>query len=167
MKFIYRIPRLLRLITLSIVVLALLLIALFFIAMKSIGLTFQPTSNMISRIESTGRDAICADLIGKWLIRGDYRTWEFTNDGTFIEVVDFLNHYRMVERYTCDDSTRTARIPFAGPGAPTNGYTAFCCTTVRLGSIAGDRMVIYVGGYNEDPRDFDIGASRIRVIEKK
>ena len=165
MKFIKKIPKLLRIIILLIFLLALILIASLFIQMKNIGFTFEPTPNMISRIESAGRDATCADLIGKWSIRGDFMKWEFKEDGTFIGERTFFEEYRMVDRYTCDDSTKTANIPFCGPGE--SGCTVFCCITTRLGRISDDRMVIYEGGYNQDPLELDPITSRVLVIERK
>ena len=165
MKFINKIPKLIRIIILLIILLALILITLIFVSWKNSGLTFNPTPKMISRIESTGRDATCADLIGKWLIRGDFGTWEFREDGTFVGEQNFFEEYRMVDRYTCDDSTKTANIPFCGPGE--SGCTVFCCITTRLGRISDDRMVIYEGGYNQDPLELDPITSRVLVIERK
>ncbi len=161
MKFIKKIPKLLR----FIILLALLLIALFFIFLKIMEFTLEPTPNMISRIESTGREATCGDLIGKWLIRGDFKTWEFREDGTFVQDYSVLDEFDLVYTYTCDDSTRTANIPFCGPGP--SGCTVFCCITTRLGTISDDRMVIYEGGYLQDPLELDPNASRVRVIERK
>ena len=153
MKFIKKLPKLLRLMILLIILLALILIALSFIWGKINGL-IEPTPNMISRFESTGRDATCADLIGKWLILGEATTWEFRENGTFVVEGLFIDEYRMESRYTCNDSTRKAEIPFCGPGA--SGCTVFCCTTTRLGRISDDRMVIDTGV-----------ASRVHVIERK
>ena len=110
---------------------------------------------MISRIESTGRDATCADLIGNWRVLGKFMTWEFREDGTF-GVEGFLGDvYRIEHPYTCDDSTRTATIPFLDTCAPPN--TAMLVTT-RLGAISEDRMMIYTG--NTD-------ASDVYVMERK
>jgi len=161
MKFIRKIPKLLRLIILFLIVLALLLIALFFVYLKIMGFTFEPTPNMISRIESTGRDATCADLIGTWSIRGDFKTWEFREDGTFVQDYSVLDEWDLIWSYTCDDSTRTAMIPLVDTAAPPNA--PMCCATTLLGTISDDRMVIYMGyGHKLDP-----DAGPVYVIERK
>jgi len=173
MKFIKKIPKLLR----FIILLALLLIALFLIFLKIIGFALEPTPNMISKIESTGRDATCADLIGKWSILGSPKTWEFgeievrtveiygvsklIRDGKFVELIVLWNDYRIEHPYTCDDYTRTAKIPMWDTAAP--DYTAMCCLTTRLGAISEDRMVIYMG-YGDN---WDSDASSVFVIKRK
>jgi len=171
MNFKKKIPRLLRIIILLIILLVLILIAWYFIFLKINGL-IEPTHNMISRIESTGRDATCADLIGKWLILGEAKTWEFgeievrtveindvpklIRDGTFVEEPAFFEGYGIEHPYTCDDSTRTAKIPFLDTCAPPN--IATCCLTTRLGAISDDRMMIYTG---------DTDAKDVYVMERK
>lgn len=152
MKFLKQVPKILRLI----IPLMMLVIGLLYfyssLAIREINLALtipSPPVELVSEIEITGRDAICADLIGMWSILGRFKTWEFRKDGRFIETQElkftnidgWIGDYRIESKYTCDDSMRTAKIPFPETMAEV-GYVN-CCSTIRLGAISEDRMVIY------------------------
>ena len=162
MKFLKQAPKTLRLI----IPLLMLVICVFclyrylaFREFMSAQTITSPPVELVSEIERTGRDAICADLIGIWSILGSFKTWEFRKDGRFIETQElkfmkmehWMANYRIESKYTCDDSMRTAKIPFPETMAEL-GYVN-CCSTVRLGAISEDRMLIY---WHTDPDDANV-----------
>ncbi len=153
MKFLKQVPKTLRLIIPLLMLVIVLLCFYSYLTMREFNLaqtkTYPPVE-LVSEIKITGRDAICADLIGMWSILGSFKTWEFRKDGRFIETQElkftkidsWIGDYRIEGKYTCDDSVRAAVIPFPETMAEL-GYTN-CCSTIRLGAISEDRMVIYM-----------------------
>ena len=156
MKFVKQAPKTLRLIIPLLMLVIGLLCFYSYLAIREFTLAQtipSPPVELVSEIERTGRDAICADLIGMWSILGSFKTWEFRKDGRFIEtqelkfskIDDWMGDYRIEGKYTCDDSMRTAKIPLSETiGEPSQ---TLCCLTIRLGVISEDGMVIY--GYRD------------------
>ena len=104
----------------------------------------QPTSEIISIIEGSGRDANCADIIGKWFLLDLRDNWEFQAIGRFTATRTFWE--RVWGRYTCDDTNRTVEIPYFG----LDEYPSEMI--LHLGSILDDWMIIYSSKDKSNPR---------------
>lgn len=119
-------------------VILLLFFSSIFLIQFSDSCSVSPDTETVSEIETTGRDAICLDLIGKWEFVGSSIRWEFTENGRFIEKqTNFLNNDS--GDYSCDETSRIVLVPQSDDDVGTYPYQ------VQLGKISDGQTIIFVG----------------------
>jgi hypothetical protein len=87
-----------------------------------------------------GRNATCADLLGKWSFPVSQTTWEFTESGYFKKRGSLFSA-NFGGEYFCDDNNATADIPYYDYHLD----FSFCCETIYLGKISSDGLIVFLG----------------------